>query len=239
MVVQKPRVVLLLSGGLDSVTLGAMLRREGYGLIGLTAFYGQRHTAELEASKKAAEMLDVEEHLLCEIEGGVFAGSALVGSMPVPKNTDPSLIGQSIPVTYVPARNTVLLSLALATAESRDCRNIAIGANVLDYSGYPDCRPEFLKAFETVANLGTRAVESGEPFRVLAPLLKMSKAEIISEGIRLGLDYSMTSSCYDPEPSGRPCLECEACLLRNTAFREVGQEDPLNLKHGIQFASHR
>jgi 7-cyano-7-deazaguanine synthase len=216
-----------------------MLRHEGFGLIGLTAFYGQRHDAELEASRRAAKMLAVEEHLICEITGGVFSGSALLGSLPVPKNTDPRDIGQSIPVTYVPARNTVLLSMALAAAESRDCRNIAIGANVLDYSGYPDCRPEFLDAFEKVANLGTRAVESGEPFRILAPLLKMSKAEIISEGMRLGLDYSITSSCYDPSPNGRPCLACEACILRNIAFRELGQEDPLNFKHGIQFASHR
>jgi len=224
----KPRAVILLSGGMDSSTAAAIARREGYALYALTVDYGQRHRCELEAARRIAEALGAVEHLVLKVDFTAFGKSALTDSLDVPKTRPIDPLTPDIPVTYVPARNTVLLSLALAYAESRGAWDIFIGANAIDYSGYPDCRPEFIAAFESLANLATKAaVEGRGRFRIRAPLLRLTKAEIIRRGLELGLDYSLTHTCYDPLPDGRACGQCDACQLRKKGFAEVGIPDPI------------
>jgi 7-cyano-7-deazaguanine synthase len=218
------RAVLLLSGGLDSYTAGAIARARGYELFALTVRYGQVHAREVEAARDVARDLEVCRHLELDVPLAAFGGSALVGDGPVPK--DRRLDDGAIPPTYVPARNTVFLSLALAWAEVVSADAIVIGVNALDYSGYPDCRPEYLEAFERLASLATRAGVAGRPLRILAPLLRMSKAEIIRAGIGLGLHYRVTHSCYDPGPRGEPCGHCDSCRLRAKGFAEAGIPDP-------------
>jgi 7-cyano-7-deazaguanine synthase len=221
-----PRAVLLLSGGLDSYTAGAIERANGYELFALTIRYGQTHDREIVAARAVARALGVVRHMELDVNLAAFGGSALVGDGEVPK--DRSLdTSDRIPSTYVPARNTIFLSLALAWAEVVAAGAIVIGVNALDYSGYPDCRPEYLEAFERLARLATRAGVEGQPFEVLAPLLRMTKAEIIRRGTALGLDYGLTHSCYDPDASGAPCGRCDSCQLRARGFREAGFADPV------------
>lgn len=220
------RAVVLLSGGLDSYTAAAMARADGFELFALTVCYGQVHLMEIEAARAVARALDVRRHCELVVDLAAFGGSALTGDGDIPK--DRRLDGEdSIPPTYVPARNTVFLSLALAWAEVLDAGAIVIGVNAVDYSGYPDCRPEFLEAFERLASLATRAGVEGRPLTILAPLLRMSKAEIIRRGVALGLDYGLTHSCYDPGAVGRPCGRCDSCRLRARGFDEAGVMDPL------------
>lgn len=223
------RAVVLLSGGLDSATAAAMAKAEGWRIDALTVRYGQVHAVEIEAARRVAKALGVERHVELEIDLAAFGGSALVGDGRVPKGRD--LDSACIPSTYVPARNTVFLSLALALAETRGAERIAIGVNAIDYSGYPDCRPEYLEAFEHLARLATRAGVEGRDIRVYAPLARMTKAEIIREGVRLGVDYGLTHSCYDPGPGGKPCGECDSCRLRARGFAEAGMADPLLEKY--------
>jgi len=219
--------VVLLSGGLDSATAAVWAAREGYRLSALSIDYGQRHRCELDASRAVARALGIRDHVVLPIDLAAFGGSALVDpSMPVPKDRSDADIGHGIPVTYVPARNTVFLSLALAMAETRGAGAIVLGVNAIDYSGYPDCRPEFLAAFGEVARLGTKAGVEGRPIELVAPLVKLSKAEIIRLGLSLGLDYGLTTSCYDPDSRGRPCGRCDSCLLRAAGFAVVGANDP-------------
>jgi 7-cyano-7-deazaguanine synthase len=218
-------VVILLSGGLDSYTAAAILKRDGYGLNALSVRYGQRHVRELESARRVAAALGVERHLELEVDLSRVGGSALTGNIDVPKDRP---IDDQIPITYVPARNTVLLSLALAWAEALGVSDIGIGANALDYSGYPDCRPEYMRAFEAMANLATKAGVEGTRFRVHAPLMQMGKAEIIQRGLSLGLDYGLTHSCYDPLEDGRPCRRCDSCVLRARGFSEAGVRDPIS-----------
>ncbi|NMC20514.1 MAG: 7-cyano-7-deazaguanine synthase QueC [Thermogutta sp.] len=226
------KAVVLLSGGLDSATAAAEARRAGFDLYALTVDYGQRHRLELEAARRVAESLGVRRQVFLHVDLTLFGGSALTDRLAVPKDRIDECIGQSvpqdIPVTYVPARNTILLSLALAYAEAEGSGDIYLGINALDYSGYPDCRPEFLAAFERLANLATKAgVEGTTAFRIHAPLIHMSKAEIIRRGLELGVDYGLTHSCYDPLPDGRSCGRCDACRLRRRGFAEVGIADPI------------
>lgn len=222
------KAVALLSGGLDSLTAAAVARREGFDLHALSFRYGQRHEVELDCARRLAQALGAVEHLVLDCDLRAFGGSALTGALPVPKELPPAGPCRAIPVTYVPARNTVFLSLALAFAETRGAWDIFLGVNALDFSGYPDCRPEYLRAFEHLANLATRAgVEEGRRFTIHAPLLQMTKAEIIRLGTELGVDYELTSSCYDPAPDGTACGECEACRLRLKGFREAGIADPI------------
>lgn len=217
--------VVLLSGGLDSYTAAALARDEGCALYGLTVRYGQVHACEVEAARRVAAALPVVRHLEIDVDLAAIGGSALTGAEAVPK--DRVLDGQGIPATYVPARNTILLSLALAWAEVLGAEAIVLGVNAVDYSGYPDCRPEFLEAFERLAALATRAGVEGRPIRIEAPLLHLTKAEIIRRGMALGLDYALTHSCYDPQPSGAPCRRCDSCRLRARGFAEAGLPDPL------------
>lgn len=227
---QKPAVVLL-SGGLDSATVLAIARAEGYITHALSFYYGQRHSFELEAASRAAAALGAAEHRIANIDLRVFGGSALTDNIDVPKGRDAEQMSHGIPVTYVPARNTVFLSFALAWAEVLGSSDIFIGVNALDYSGYPDCRPEFIRAFETMANLATKAgVEGRQRLKIHAPLIAMTKAQIIQRGLELGVDYGLTSSCYDPAPDGTPCGECDSCLLRQKGFRENGMDDPLRYR---------
>jgi 7-cyano-7-deazaguanine synthase len=220
------RAVVLLSGGLDSYTAAAIARADGFELFALTIRYGQVHLREVEAARAVARALGVRRQREIDVDLAAFGGSALTGDGDIPK--DRRLDDErSIPSTYVPARNTILLSLALAWAEVLDARAIVIGVNAVDYSGYPDCRPEFLDAFERLASLGTRAGVEGRPLTVRAPLLRMSKGEIIQCGIELGLDYGLTHSCYDPDGIGRPCGRCDSCRLRARGFAEAGVIDPL------------
>lgn len=220
--------VVLLSGGLDSATAAAIARADGYRLIALTVDYGQRHRHELEAARRVAAALGVERHLIQRLDLSQFGGSALVSDLPVPKDRPEAELSAGIPVTYVPARNTVFLALALGLAEVMETGEIFLGVNAVDYSGYPDCRPEFLNAFERLANLATKAgVEGRLVFRLRAPLVSWTKAEIIRRGRELGVDYGLTHSCYDPQPDGRPCGACDACQLRRRGFHEAGLEDPL------------
>ena len=222
-----PSAVVLLSGGLDSATAAAWATSKGYRLSALSIDYGQRHRCELDAAKNVAASLGISDHVVLPIDLAAFGGSALVDpSMPVPKNRSDADIGLGIPVTYVPARNTVFLSLALAMAETRGAGAILLGVNAIDYSGYPDCRPEFLAAFGEVARLGTKAGVEGRPIELVAPLVTLSKAEIIRLGLSLGLDYGLTTSCYDPDIDGRPCGRCDSCLLRAAGFAAVGATDP-------------
>jgi len=221
------RAIVLLSGGLDSYTAAAIAKSEGFSLCALTIQYGQRHAREIEAARIVARALDVERRLELPIDLRSIGGSALTSDISVPRDRD--LASTEIPSTYVPARNTVFLSLALAWAESLDARDIVMGVNALDYSGYPDCRPEFIAAFESLAALATRAGVEGAKFRVHTPLITMTKADIIRRGLALGLDYGMTHSCYDPPPDGRPCGRCDSCALRAKGFAETGVTDPLLL----------
>jgi 7-cyano-7-deazaguanine synthase len=218
----------LLSGGLDSATVLAIARSRGYGLYALSFSYGQRHSWELEAAKRVAASMGVADHRIAQIDLRVFGGSALTDDIAVPKGRNPDEMASGIPVTYVPARNTIFLSFALAWAEVLGAGNIFIGVNVLDYSGYPDCRPEFVAAFEKMANLATKAgVEGRQKFKIHTPLITLTKAQIIRLGLQLGVDYSLTSSCYDPSTDGVPCGRCDSCLLRNKGFSENGMGDPL------------
>ncbi len=219
-----PDVVVLLSGGLDSYTAAAILKHDGYRLHALSVRYGQRHVRELDAARRVASALGVARHLELSVDLSRVGGSALTADIDVPKDRT---IDEQIPVTYVPARNTVLLSLALAWAEALGVSDIGIGANALDYSGYPDCRPEYMRAFEALANLATKAGVQGTRFRIHAPLIQMSKAQIIERGLTLGLDYALTHSCYDPSDDGRPCGRCDSCVLRAKGFAEAGVCDPL------------
>jgi 7-cyano-7-deazaguanine synthase len=220
-----PSAVVLLSGGLDSYTAAAILQRDGFDVSALSVVYGQRHAREIESARAVARALNVQQYLEVRVDLAAIGGSALTADTPVPK--DRTMDAAVIPSTYVPARNTVFLSLALAWAEVLEARDIAIGANALDYSGYPDCRPEYLEAFERLAGLATRAGIEGGRFRIHAPLLHMSKAEIVRTGLSLGLDYGLTHSCYDPDPAGRPCRRCDSCVLRAKGFAEAGVDDPL------------
>ena len=218
------KAVVLLSGGLDSYTAAAIARDMQFDLYALTIKYGQRHAQEILAARKLAERLGVKAHREIAVDLASLGGSALLGDGEVPKTgPDP----HTIPVTYVPARNTVMLSLSLAWAEILGAHDIFIGVNALDYSGYPDCRPEFIEAFETTARLATKAGLEGARFRVRAPLISMTKAEIIRRGVAMGLDYGLTHSCYDPLPHGAPCGRCDSCVLRARGFQEAGINDPL------------
>ena len=222
------RAVVLLSGGLDSATVLAIARSEGYELYALSFSYGQRHIVELEAARRVAASIGVAAHRIASIDLRAFGGSALTGDIDVPKGRTAGEMAEGIPITYVPARNTIFLSFALAWAEVLGSSDIFIGVNALDYSGYPDCRPEFFQAFEKMANLATKAgVEGRQALRVHTPLIAMTKAQIVRKGIELGVDYGLTSSCYDPSPAGEPCGQCDSCLLRQKGFRENGIEDPL------------
>jgi 7-cyano-7-deazaguanine synthase len=219
------RAVLLLSGGLDSYTAGAMARAEGYGLFALTVRYGQVHACEMAAAREVARDLGVLRHIELDVNLAAFGGSALVGAGDIPK--DRALDVAEIPSTYVPARNTIFLSLALGWAEVVRAQAIVLGVNALDYSGYPDCRPEYLAAFGNLAALATKAGVEGQPLNILAPLLRMSKADIIRQGLALGLRYELTHSCYDPDPSGQPCGACDSCRLRARGFEQAGVADPV------------
>ena len=218
------KAVLLLSGGLDSYTAGAIARSENYDLYALTVRYGQVHAAEIDAARRVARALGVVQHMELDVPLSKFGGSALVGDGEIPK--DRALDTSDIPATYVPARNTVFLSLAMAWAEVVGARAIVIGINALDYSGYPDCRPEFRRAFEKLASVATKAGIEGHRLSIVAPLLELSKADIIRRGLSLNVDYGLTLSCYDPTPHGRPCGRCDSCRLRARGFEEAGAVDP-------------
>jgi 7-cyano-7-deazaguanine synthase len=223
------RAVVLLSGGLDSATVLAIAKAEGYAPYALSFSYGQRHAWELEAAKRVAASIGVAQHRIAAIDLRVFGGSALTADIDVPKGRVPEAMSHGIPITYVPARNTIFLSFALAWAEVLGASDIFLGVNALDYSGYPDCRPEFIAAFEKMANLATKAgVEGRQHLRIHTPLIAMTKAQIIATGTELGVDYALTSSCYDPGATGSPCGQCDSCLLRQKGFRENGIEDPLS-----------
>jgi 7-cyano-7-deazaguanine synthase len=221
-----PRAVVLLSGGMDSATAGAVAREQGFELYALSFRYGQRHATELTAAAHVAERLGARRHVVLQIDLRAIGGSALTGDLEVPKDTPLDRIGGAIPPTYVPARNTIFLSFAMGWAEVLEASDIFIGANALDYSGYPDCRPEYIEAFERMATLATRAGVEGRRLRIHTPLIGLTKAEIVTLGGRLGVDYGITWSCYDPTPDGAPCGHCDACLLRAKGFREAGVEDP-------------
>jgi 7-cyano-7-deazaguanine synthase len=219
--------VVLLSGGLDSTTVLAIARAEGYVPYALSFRYGQRHDVELDAASRVADALSAAKHVVATIDLRVFGGSALTDELDVPHHERVEDLAQDIPVTYVPARNTIFLSFALAWAETLEASDVFIGVNALDYSGYPDCRPEYIRAYEQMANLATKAgVEGRQHLRIHAPLIDMTKAQIIERGLELGVDYSLTHSCYDPDPAGRACGTCDSCLLRRRGFAEVGLQDP-------------
>ena len=224
MSVASSKAVVLLSGGLDSYTAGALAREAGFDIYALTLKYGQRHGHEILASRQIADALGAKAHREIGVDLAAFGGSALLGDGAVPKGGP---VPNSIPSTYVPARNTVMLSVALAWSEVLGAYDIFIGVNALDYSGYPDCRPEFIEAFERIATLGTKAGAEGKHFRIQAPLISMTKAQIIQRGVALGLDYGLTHSCYDPLPQGAPCGRCDSCVLRARGFGEAGVKDPL------------
>lgn len=222
----RPAVVLL-SGGLDSTTVLAIAARQGYACHAMSFRYGQRHAIELDRARVVAEKLGAVRHVVVDIDLRQFGGSALTSDIPVPKQRSVEQMSHGVPSTYVPARNTIFLSFALAWAETLQASDIFIGVNALDYSGYPDCRPEFITAFEHLAHLGTKAgVEGRQQLRIHAPLIKMTKADIIRHGLSLGVDYGLTLSCYDPSPSGAPCKACDSCLLRAKGFAEAGITDP-------------
>ncbi|HTL05354.1 MAG TPA: 7-cyano-7-deazaguanine synthase QueC [Gemmatimonadales bacterium] len=221
-----PTAVVLLSGGLDSATTLAIARAEGFATYALSFRYGQRHAVELEAARAVARQLGAVRHEIAEIDLRAMGGSALTADLPVPQDRSAEEMSGGIPITYVPARNTIFLSFALGWCEVLGAADLFIGVNAVDYSGYPDCRPEFIEAFERLANLATRAGVEGKRLRVHTPLIALSKAEIIRRGLALGVDYSLTRSCYDPDSSGRACGRCDACLLRLRGFAEVGLRDP-------------
>ena len=225
--------VVLLSGGLDSTTAAAIAASEGYELYALTVDYGQRHAVEIEAARKIARVVGAVEHIVTRIDLRAFGGSALTSDMEVPKARTAAEMADGIPVTYVPARNAIFLALALGWAETIGTGDIFIGVNALDYSGYPDCRPEFIASFERMANLATKAaVEGASTVRIHTPLMNLTKAQIISRGLALGVDYSLTITCYDPAPDGAACGECDSCLLRLKGFRENGATDPALYRSG-------
>jgi 7-cyano-7-deazaguanine synthase len=224
------KAVLLLSGGLDSYTAGAMVRAERYELYALSVRYGQVHAREVAAAREVARDLGVARHIELDVDLAAFGGSALTGDGEIPKDRD--LDSAGIPSTYVPARNTIFLSLALGWAEVVGAQAIVLGVNAVDYSGYPDCRPEYLEAFERLAALATRAGVDGRPLRILAPLLRLSKADIVRKGLALGLHYELTHSCYDPDPTGLPCGRCDSCRLRARGFDEAGVVDPATPARG-------
>ncbi len=225
----KNKAVILLSGGLDSATVLAIAKAEGYELYALSFSYGQRHAWELEAAKRVAASIGVAQHRIAEIDLRAFGGSALTDDIAVPKGRAPEEMAHGIPITYVPARNTIFLAFALAWAEVLGASDVFLGVNALDYSGYPDCRPEFIEAFEKMANLATKAgVEGRQNLRIHTPLIAMTKAQIVAAGTKLGVDYGLTSSCYDPGHNGAPCGLCVSCLLRQKGFRENGIEDPIS-----------
>jgi len=235
---QNKNAVVLLSGGLDSTTVLAIAKNEGCEIHALSFDYGQRHRWELESAARVARSLGVAQHRVVAIDLRAFGGSALTGDIDVPKGRAVDEMAQGIPITYVPARNTIFLSFALAWAEVLGCSDIFIGVNALDYSGYPDCRPEFIEAFERMANLATKAgVEGRQNLKIHTPLIALSKAEIIRRGIGLGVDYGLTSSCYDPAPTGEPCGQCDSCLLRQKGFGENGISDPLRYQESEHRAS--
>ena len=211
---------------MDSATAGAVARDQGFDIFALSFRYGQRHAAELDAAARVAEWLGARRHIVLTIDLRAIGGSALTDDIAVPKGTPLERIGDGVPATYVPARNTIFLSFAMGWAEVLEASDIFIGANALDYSGYPDCRPEYIEAFERMANLATRAGLEGRRLRIHTPLIGLTKAEIVKLGQRLGVDYGMTWSCYDPTPAGTPCGRCDACLLRAKGFREAGMDDP-------------
>ena len=222
------RAVVLLSGGLDSATVLAIARAEGFETYALSFDYGQRHDRELDSARRVAAALGAKEHLVLRLDLRAIGGSALTADIAVPKGRSVEAMGSGIPVTYVPARNTIFLSHALAWAEVLECQDIFIGVNALDYSGYPDCRPEFIEAFERMANLATRAgVEGRSRLRIHTPLIRLTKAEIVARGIALGVDFGLTWSCYEPRPDGLACGHCDSCLLREKGFREAGVRDPV------------
>jgi len=221
------RAIVLVSGGLDSATTLAIAKRDGFALYALSFRYGQRHAIEVAAAREVCRRIGVTEHAIVDIDLRFVGGSALTDDLPVPKGRSAGEMAHGIPVTYVPARNTIFLSYALAWAEVLGAGDVFLGVNALDYSGYPDCREEYLAAFERMANLATRAsVEGGTRFRIRAPLVSLSKREIIATGLGLGVDYGMTRSCYDPDPDGAACGQCDSCALRLKGFRENGMEDP-------------
>jgi 7-cyano-7-deazaguanine synthase len=232
-----PPAVVLLSGGLDSTTTLAIARASGYEVYALTFRYGQRHAVELDAAGRIAKQFAVAEHVVLDIDLRRFGGSALTAALDVPKDRPLHEMGHGIPITYVPARNTIFLSFALAWAEVLGAQDIFIGVNALDYSGYPDCRPEYIEAFERMANLATRAgVEGRQRLRIHTPLIELTKAQIIRRGLDLGVDYSLTVSCYDPAPDGAACGHCDACLLRLKGFAEIGISDPAAYQQDSQMA---
>jgi 7-cyano-7-deazaguanine synthase len=229
-----PSAVVLLSGGLDSTTTLAIAQAEGFTPYALSFRYGQRHWVELESAQRVASVMGVAEHIIADIDLRRFGGSALTADIPVPKDRPLDTMAAGIPITYVPARNTVFLSFALAWAEVLGSSDLFIGVNALDYSGYPDCRPEYLAAYERMANLATAAgVEGRQHLQIHAPLIALTKGQIIQRGLALGIDYGLTSSCYDPGAAGRPCGHCDSCQLRAKGFREAGVPDPLLQRHGL------
>jgi len=221
-----PKAVVLLSGGMDSATTAVIAQREGFDVHALSVRYGQRHAVELDAARRVAQRLGIRRHVVIDLDLRAFGGSALTADLPVPKDTPLAGIGTRIPATYVPARNSIFLSLALAWAETLGARDIFFGANALDYSGYPDCRPEYLESYARMADLATRAGVEGARLTIHTPLLRLTKAEIVAQGLALGLDFGITSTCYDPAPDGAACGRCEACLLRLKGFEEAGVPDP-------------
>jgi len=226
--VSEKKAVVLLSGGLDSTTVAAIAQQQGFAVYALSFDYGQNHRIELDFAKRVAAKLGVREHTVVAVDLRSFGGSALTSDVPVPKHRTAEAIGHGIPITYVPARNTVFLALALARAESLGATDIFIGVNALDYSGYPDCRPEFIEAFERMANLATKSgVEGRTRITLQTPLILLSKAEIVKVADKLGVDFRLTHSCYDPDPDGRPCGACDSCLLRRKGFEEAGVVDTL------------
>jgi 7-cyano-7-deazaguanine synthase len=225
------RAVVLLSGGVDSTTALAIARAAGFDTYALSFQYGQRHAYELESARRVAAALGASDHVVATIDLRVFGGSALTSDIAVPKHRPLDAMGDSIPVTYVPARNTIFLSFALAWAEVLGAQDIFIGVNALDYSGYPDCRPEYIEAYERMANLAVKVAVEGEfTLKIHTPLIAMSKADIIRRGLELGVDYGMTSSCYDPDEDGTPCGACDSCQLRLKGFQEAGATDPLDYR---------
>lgn len=226
--------IVLLSGGLDSTTVLAIARAEGFEAYAISFSYGQRHMVELECARRVATVLGAREHVVVDFDLRKFGGSALTADIAVPKDRPVSEMSHGIPITYVPARNTIFLSFALAWAETLGASDVFIGVNALDYSGYPDCRPEYIAAYEKMADLATKAgVEGAQHLRIHTPLIQLTKAEIIQRGIDLGVDYGLTSSCYDPSSIGAPCRKCDSCLLRQKGFAEAGVRDPLLVKYGL------
>ena len=230
----QPKAIVLLSGGVDSATALAIARRDGFELFALTFRYGQRHAIEIEAARRVAAAFRVARHEIVQFDLRRFGGSALTDSMSVPKDRSPEAMGSDIPITYVPARNTIFLSFALAWAEVLGATDLMLGVNALDYSGYPDCRPEYIAAFETMSNLATRAgVEGRQRLRIHTPLIALSKQEIIRTGLALGVEYALTASCYDPSPAGEACGRCDACVLRLKGFAEAGVRDPIRYSGAV------